>query len=244
MSGMEWRGRTVRLVPLGEGAVTLRVGELEDPEVNGRVRRYADAVEAAGFPGIVEAVAGYHTVTVYYDPVQLYRGLDRIAGAGECGSLQEAVCQLLRGLWEQLEDGTAAEDRTVEIPVSYGGADGPDLEGAAAWCGLKEEQYVRLHSSVLYRVYMIGFVPGFPYLGGLPPELAVPRLDTPRIRVPAGSVAVGGGHTGIYPVGVPGGWRLIGRTETPLFDPDRPEPCLLRAGDRVRFVPVEKPEHD
>lgn len=241
---LEWNGRPVVFVPLGDGAVTVRVGEDIDPAVNDRVRLFAGAVEAAGLPGIMEAATGYHTATVWYDPVELYRGLDRVekllpaAARREFASLQEVVTALLADLWERLDGCAAEESRLLEIPVVYGGEAGPDLAEAAALCGMDAEEYVRIHSGAEYRVYMLGFVPGFPYLGGMPRELAVPRKDTPRVSVPEGSIAVGGGQTGVYPLAVPGGWRLIGRTPVKLFRPEAEEPCLLRAGDRIRFVPV------
>ncbi|HLO67907.1 MAG TPA: 5-oxoprolinase subunit PxpB, partial [Holophaga sp.] len=120
----------------------------------------------------------------------------------------------------------------------YGGEDGPDLEAVARHCGLAPEEVARRHAGATYRVHFLGFAPGFPYLGGLDPALAAPRLDAPRTRVPAGSVGIAGAQTGIYPLESPGGWRLIGRTPLVLFDPRRPEPCLLRPGDLLRFVEV------
>jgi KipI family sensor histidine kinase inhibitor len=130
--------------------------------------------------------------------------------------------------------------RLVEIPVRYGGVDGPDLEEVARHTGLPARRVVEMHTAAEYRVYFVGFAPGFPYLGGMPPELATPRLDTPRKRVPAGSVAIGGAQTGIYPLESPGGWRLIGRTSLRLFGPAADPPAQLRIGDQVRFVPVEE----
>ena len=130
------------------------------------------------------------------------------------------------------------ENRLVEIPVRYGGPDGPDLEDVARHTGFDPARVVELHTAAEYEVYFLGFSPGFPYLGGMPQELATPRLPAPRKRVPAGSVAIGGAQTGIYPLESPGGWRLIGRTSLRLFDPAAEPPALLRMGDRVRFVPV------
>lgn len=245
MIELEWRGLRVKFDSMGDGAVTVRIGDFIDEAVNTRARIFADAIQACGFDGLVEAAAGYHTVTVYYDMYELYRGLDRLAGrftgleAAELGSLQDAVCYVLAKLWEGLADGSEAEGRLVEIPVVYGGEYGPDLLEAKALCGLDADTFIRLHSGAEYRVYMIGFVPGFPYLGGLDDRLALPRRSTPRVSVPAGSVAIGGGQTGIYPLAVPGGWHIIGRTPLELFRPDEQPPSLLRAGDRVRFVPVE-----
>jgi inhibitor of KinA len=126
----------------------------------------------------------------------------------------------------------------VELPVCYGGEFGPDLEEVAARCGLSAAEVMARHSTAEYRVYMLGFSPGFPYLGGLDPAIAAPRRETPRLRVPAGSVGIAGMQTGIYPQESPGGWQIIGRTPGRLFRPDRAEPCLLGPGDRLRFVPV------
>ncbi|MCX6630649.1 MAG: 5-oxoprolinase subunit PxpB, partial [Candidatus Solibacter sp.] len=130
------------------------------------------------------------------------------------------------------------EPRHIEIPVRYGGEFGPDLSDVARHTGLTEERVVQLHSAAEYLVYFVGFATCFPYLGGLPPELATPRLAAPRKHVPVGSVAIGGAQAGIYPLASPGGWRLIGRTRLLLFDPSACPPPLLRMGDRVRFVPV------
>jgi KipI family sensor histidine kinase inhibitor len=132
------------------------------------------------------------------------------------------------------------EPRRVEIPVCYGGESGPDLGDVARHTGLTEERVVELHAAAEYLVYFVGFATCFPYLGGLPPELATPRLAAPRKQVPAGSVAIGGPQAGIYPLASPGGWRLIGRTRLMLFDPSASPPPLLRMGDRVRFVPVRE----
>ena len=132
------------------------------------------------------------------------------------------------------------EPRRVEIPVCYGGESGPDLGDVARHTGLTEERVVELHAAAEYLVYFVGFATCFPYLGGLPPELATPRLAAPRKQVPAGSVAIGGPQAGIYPLASPGGWRLIGRTHLKLFDPSASPPPLLRMGDRVRFVPVRE----
>jgi KipI family sensor histidine kinase inhibitor len=126
----------------------------------------------------------------------------------------------------------------VQIPTLYGGEYGPDLESVAAHAGLTQARVVSLHSETDYLVYMMGFTPGFPYLGGLPEELFTPRLETPRARIPAGSVGIAEGQTGVYPVVSPGGWRLIGRTPLKLFDPERDPPSLVSAGDHVRFVPL------
>ena len=132
----------------------------------------------------------------------------------------------------------------VEIPVCYGGSYGEDLKDVAAHAGLTEEEVIKLHSSVDYNIYMLGFLPGFPYLGGLDPKLFTPRLDNPRTKIPEGSVGIGGEQTGIYPLESPGGWRLIGRTPLKLYDPDREQPFLYQAGDYIRFVPITAEEYE
>lgn len=141
-------------------------------------------------------------------------------------------------LYAQAATAPLPEPRTVEIPVSYGGAHGPDLEAVAALTGHTPDEVVAIHSGAEYLVYFLGFSPGFPYLGGLPESIAAPRLETPRKRVPAGSVAIGGRQTGVYPMASPGGWRIIGRTSLQLFQPDADPPVLLQMGDHVKFVPV------
>jgi KipI family sensor histidine kinase inhibitor len=132
----------------------------------------------------------------------------------------------------------SAAPREIVIPVVYGGADGPDLAEVARHAGMTADEVVAAHSGAAYDVFFLGFQPGFAYLGGLPPALATPRRDTPRVRVPAGSVGIGGAQTGIYPAASPGGWNLIGRTAVTLFDPHADAPALLAPGDRVRFVPA------
>jgi inhibitor of KinA len=150
---------------------------------------------------------------------------------------QDEIAALVRDRLAVPPSPSADDTRLIEIPVCYGGELGPDLAGVAEHAGLTAEQVVDLHASASYLVYFLGFSPGFPYLGGLPAKLATPRLPAPRKRVPAGSVAIGGNQTGVYPMESPGGWRIIGRTPVRLFDLEAAPPALLRAGDTVRFVP-------
>ena len=175
-------------------------------------------------PGILNLHPAYASVIIDFDP--------RRRTAAE-------VERLVRERFAASEAVTEIEPRTIEIPVRYGGDFGPDLAEVARHTGLTPERVVELHSAASYLVYFLGFSPGFPYLGGLPPELATPRLPSPRKRVAAGSVAIGGRQTGIYPADSPGGWRIIGRTPLRLFDAEASAPALLRAGDLVRFVPRE-----
>jgi KipI family sensor histidine kinase inhibitor len=167
-----------------------------------------------------EAVPGMNNLTLLFDPAQI--------------DAAELEMQVLSA-WPQLA-AASIEGRRIEIPVAYGGEHGPDLAEVAAHTGLAPEEVVRRHSAGDYVVYLLGFLPGFAFMGGLAPELATPRRASPRVAVPAGSVGIGGEQTGIYPLPSPGGWQLIGRTSLRLFDPDAAEPTLLRPGDRVRFV--------
>jgi len=173
---------------------------------------------------VVEAIPGMNNITV------VLRNPHSVA--------LDAIERLQR--WWEESEALEPESRFIEIPVVYGTAAGPDLGEVARHAGLSEKQVVELHSSIDYVVWFLGFQPGFPYLGGLPEQLATPRRDEPRLQVPAGSVGIGGAQTGIYPLATPGGWQLIGHTPLPLFDPDRNEPVLLRPGDTVRFIPQKE----
>jgi len=166
---------------------------------------------------------GYCSVLISYDPRK---------------QESAAVESMVREALARMGTVELPAARTVEVPVEYGGADGPDLSEVARLHGIMPAEVIRIHSSAQYLVYFLGFSPGFPYLGGLPPELATPRLATPRRLVPAGSVGIGGDHTGIYPVASPGGWRIIGRTPLEIFRPDRDPLTLLEMGDYVRFVAI------
>jgi len=168
---------------------------------------------------------------VYYDPLA-FAGARDGPFAGAAAALNDTL--------RELDVRTAPPGPLIEVPVRYGGTDGPDLAEVAQHAGLTPEEVVRVHAGAEYSVYMVGFSPGFPYLGGLPAQLAMPRRDSPRLAVPAGSVGIGGKQTGIYPIESPGGWRIIGRTSLQLFQPERDPPTLLQLGDRVRFVPIDR----
>ena len=207
---------------LGETAVVL---ELEPPVTLATQKRIWRLTQRLGeIPEVVEAIPGMNNITVVLrNPHSL--ALDAI--------------ERLQRWWEESE-ALEPESRNIDIPVVYGSAAGPDLGEVARHAELTEKQVVELHASVDYVVWFLGFQPGFPYLGGLPEQLATPRRDEPRLLVPAGSVGIGGAQTGIYPLATPGGWQLIGHTPLPLFDPHRDEPVLLRPGDTVRFIPQKE----
>ncbi len=222
---------------LGDTAVVVGLGTGIDKSVLPRVRALVAALEPDRPPGIVEVVAAYATVTVFYDASRL---------AGEGDRPYERVCRFITGRARHLQADAkkrfSGPERTIEIPVSYGGELGPDLAEVALHCGLEPAEVIKRHRAADYLVHAIGFAPGFPYLGGLPEILHMPRRATPRKSVPAGSVGIGGAQTGVYPLATPGGWRLIGRTPLALFRPGEPEPALLRVGDRVRFKPITAEE--
>jgi inhibitor of KinA len=218
-----------RLLPAGDSAIVAEYGDGIDARINARVRSLGRALEAGAHAGIIETVPTYRSLIVHYDPMVLSH---------------DSAGHLIAATAERLPEDTREAMRTVEIPVLYGGDAGPDLEDVATMAGLEAQAVVELHAGSEYVVFMLGFMPGFPYLGGLPARIATPRLPTPRTLVPAGSVGIAGAQTGIYPTASPGGWRLIGRTPVRLFDPRRTSPALLEAGDHLRFVPVARPEYD
>ena len=218
--------------PCGDAALLVTLGDRIDLALNRRVHALARRLSDDGLPGLVAAVPGYTTLLVHYDPLLL--DYDR--------ALEWAQAQVRRV--QAASDDDLPPPRRVEVPTRYGGEYGPDLDFVAAHCGLTPAEVVRRHTARDYPVYLIGFAPGFPYLGGLDESIAAPRLPSPRLKVPAGSVGIAGAQTGIYSVDSPGGWRLIGWTPLKLFDPTRQPASLLVPGDLVRFVAPEGPVED
>ncbi|HVV96615.1 MAG TPA: 5-oxoprolinase subunit PxpB [Rhodanobacteraceae bacterium] len=215
--------------PLGESALLLRFGQGLDAATNTRVHAASATLQSAQLPGIVDLVPAYATLALHFDP---------LAWTDAHGGAVQAVAAAVRAVLDAPPEVSSQDSTRIEIPVCYGGDEGPDLETLANHAKLDADEVVARHAAAGYRVAMIGFAPGFPYLIGLDSALAMPRRATPRTRVPAGSVAIGGVQTGIYPSELPGGWQLIGRTPLRLFDPRRDPPSLLVPGDRVRFVPI------
>ncbi|HEY7064414.1 MAG TPA: 5-oxoprolinase subunit PxpB [Chloroflexota bacterium] len=208
-------------MPAGDAALLVVLGEAIDPRLNARVHALAAAL--AGQPGIVDLAPAYGSLLVAYDP----------AASGYA-----AIEARVRAALTALPTRPALPGRRRRLPVAYGGEYGPDVPAVAARLGLDEAAVVHLHAEPVYRVYMLGFAPGYSYLGELPAALELPRLSTPRAHVPAGSVAIAGRQTGVYSVATPGGWHLLGRTPVRLFDAERDPPGYLAPGDRVRFVPI------
>lgn len=213
--------------PLGDSALLIHLGERIDAELNARAIAIAATLRAANLPGVHDIAPAYASVCLHYDPAAWH--------AAERSAFDAITARV-----SLLVDNVASDDTGVpgiiEIPVSYGGESGPDLGAVAQHAGLDEAEAIARHSSAEYRVAMLGFAPGFAYLLGLDHALHTPRRASPRTRVPAGSVAIGGAQTGIYPRASPGGWQVIGRTELRLFDPQHDPPALLTPGMRVRFV--------
>jgi inhibitor of KinA len=224
----------MKLEPMGDSAVVATLGSGIDEATLASVLSLSGAISAAGRAGITDVVPAYASVTAFYDPAQF---------ADSGGDSYGAVCRFLEscaGRAAGAPPGPAP--RLVEIPVCYGGVFGPDIGIVAEHCRVGADEVAALHSGADYLVHAIGFTPGFPYLGGLPEALRTPRRDTPRAHVRAGSVAIGGSQTGVYPVDSPGGWRIIGRTPVELFRPLLSPAALLRPGDRVRFRAISAAE--
>jgi KipI family sensor histidine kinase inhibitor len=222
MSGV-WDDSVPRLHVLGDSCLSVRFASGIDPVVNARCIELGKSLEQLALSGIRDVVPTFNAVTVHFDPLRL-----------DSEVLRTEISRLIAAP----PRAAGTETRRIEIPVSYGGASGPDLEAVADFAQCSPDEVVRLHTRARYRVYMLGFLPGFAYMGSVDPRIAMPRLDTPRMRVAAGSVGIAAAQTGIYPCDSPGGWRIIGRTSARLFDMARSEPFLLRAGDHVSFVAV------
>ena len=208
----------------GEGALTVHLGDGIDPAINRRVTALQGAIGSAGLRGITDLIPAYADLTVCYDCTVI-----------SAKALQRQLRRLLDSL------SVAGQDRRR---VCYGGDYGPDLDFVCHHSGLSAQEVIELHSAPDYLIYMLGFLPGFAYLGGLDPRLHTPRLDSPRTCIPAGSVGIGGAQTGVYPLASPGGWQLLGRTPVSVFDRQRQEPILYRAGNLVHFVPISPAEYE
>ena len=218
-----------RIVPAGDSVLIVEFDERIDPEINARAIACAQAVEAARLQGVRDVVPTYRSVAVYFDPLHT-DGDVLMARLEETAGQPQATSTALRA--------------PVRIPVCYGGDLGPDLAGVAAFAGMPASEVINAHAGTTYRVFMLGFVPGFAYLGIVDSRIAMPRHATPRVRVPAGSVGIAGVQTGVYSADTPGGWQLIGRTPVKPFDPGRDEPFLMNAGDFVQFYAIDRREYD
>lgn len=213
--------------PAGDQAILIEFENKIDQETNAKVRHLANLAEKESDSGFGEVILGYRSVLIHYNPVKLS---------------YEQVKKKLQS-WEE-EDFSAGSSagRKIRIPVLYGDEWGPDLEDVAEHNGLSPEEVISIHSGGQYLVYFLGFTPGYPFMGGMSEKISTPRLPSPRVSIPAGSVGIANNQTGIYPVQSPGGWRLIGRTPLRLYDPERENPFLFEAGDQVRFEEITHEE--
>ncbi len=213
---------------MGDRGLLAECGDRIDPEINKKVRLLTSAFDHERPAGIIEVIPAYKSLLVVYDPLLL-----------DC----ESVMRTVESLEADLPQLHLPPPKTIEIPVCYGSEFGPDLEFVAQHNGLTVDDVIRMHSGTAYQLYMIGFTPGFSYLGGLPEALHTPRLETPRPVVLAGSVGIANNQTGVYAISSPGGWRIIGRTPLKLFDPASDEPFVYSAGDFIKFTPITEEEY-
>ncbi|MFC0522761.1 5-oxoprolinase subunit PxpB [Pontibacillus salicampi] len=228
-----------QLSPLGDHAIVIELGEEINLNTHEKVKRVSAYLNQTPFSWMTEYIPAFTTVTVFYDPLAV------MESSKEPISLPyEGVSRKLEQVLGTLEVSSSGETRTVEIPVCYGGELGPDIAEVALHNQVSEEEVIRYHTNGDYLVYMIGFAPGFPYIGGMPEEIATPRKESPRLHIPAGSVGIAGKQTGVYPIETPGGWQLIGRTPLALFEPSEQSPTLLQAGDKIKFTSISKEEYN
>lgn len=220
-----------RIFPLGDSALSIDWGNRIDERTNRQVLALWECVRRASLPGVRNVIPAYSSLTLIFDA-------DEVWFNAPAATPYDTICRQVERLLAGLPETDETPGRQIQIPVCYDLALAPDLPALAARRGLPPDKLIELHAAPEYRVFMLGFLPGFPYMGTVDERIATPRLPQPRLRVPAGSVGIAGAQTGIYPLESPGGWNLIGRTPLRLFDAHSPEPTLLQPGDRVRFFPI------
>lgn len=219
----------VRFLLTGDTSLSAEFGNEISESINAQIRAFTIALEKSGIPGIVELVPTYRACMIHYDP-----GVVAYA----------ALVRRLQGLLGKLDSIEIPPSDVLEVPVLYGGEMGPDLAFVAEHAGLGEQEVIDIHTSTEYLIYMLGFTPGFTYLGGMSDKLETPRLKQPRVKIPAGSVGIAGKQTGVYPIDSPGGWQLIGRTPVKMYDPNRETPILPKAGQYIKFRAIDQAEYD
>lgn len=217
----------IKLLTAGDSSILLQFGNIIDPAINRKIAATVQLMREQHINGVTDVIPAFCSLLINYDP--------RVISYEQIKRRMEALVKF---------DVTAGDTRkrVFEIPVCYGGEYGPDIQNIADHAGLSVEEVIQIHTSRDYLIYMLGFLPGFTYLGGLDERIHTPRLANPRIRIPAGSVGIGGSQTGIYPMDSPGGWQLMGMTPVKTYDPDREVPILVEAGDYIRFVAIDEDE--
>ncbi|MGB2750861.1 MAG: 5-oxoprolinase subunit PxpB [Pyrinomonadaceae bacterium] len=222
--------KSPRIFPLGDSALTVEFGNVISEELNKNAIALAAHFDKNNFPGFIESVPSYASTTLFYDPFVVRKSFPKFFTAFD------AVKHLAEAALENITADDTGTMRLVEIPVYFDSESSLDLEFVAATNNISPDEVIEIFLAKTYRVYMLGFLPGFSYMGEVDGRIATPRRDTPRTVVPKGSVGIAGSQTGIYSLESPGGWQIIGRTDVEMFSPNAPEPCYLRPGDEVRFV--------
>lgn len=221
--------RPIRIFPFGDTALTVEFGNVISPELNQKAIALAERIESLSFPGFIETVPAYASTTIFYDVVKVRRAFPELPTAFE------AVKKIVLEQSVDLSGSSSANSRLIDIPVKFDRYYEFDLEFVANEHEMSLEEVIATFTSTTYRVYMLGFLPGFSYMGEVDERIATPRKETPRTLVPKGSVGIAGRQTGIYSLASPGGWQIIGQTDAEMFTPDGDRPCPLQPGDRVRF---------
>ena len=219
----------IKILTAGDSSILVEFGKVISPEINRKITATVQLMKMQHIEGVVDIIPAFCSLLINYDP--------RVISYEE---ITERMQHLLK-MDAKMDEG---KKKIYEIPVCYGGEFGPDIANIAQHAGLTEEEVIKIHSSRDYLIYMLGFLPGFCYLGGLDERIHTPRLANPRIKISAGSVGIGGSQTGIYPLDSPGGWQLMGMTPVKTYDPDREVPILLEAGDYIRFIPIDEEEYN
>lgn len=235
--GVPGSGLEGQVQAVGDQCLLVSFGTQVNPQTNAKVQAFIEAMLAEPLPGVMDIAPAFTTVALQYDPMHWM-------GEGVAPTAYEAVAQAVQARMAKIRLGAQRPGRVIELPVCYGGDYGPDLDSVAEQCGMTTAEVIALHGATEQPIYTFFFAPGQPFAGMLDARLHLPRLKTPRTRVPAGSVAIANGLTCIYPVEIAGGWRLIGRTPWRMFDLDRDPPTRLQLGDRVKFVPISAAQFD
>ncbi|MEW8972989.1 MAG: 5-oxoprolinase subunit PxpB [Tissierellaceae bacterium] len=218
----------IKFIPAGDKSLVMEFGNSISPEINTKIRSMVTAIDESEFHGIEEVIPTYRSILIIYNPLIID---------------YQDIIDKLKKMETHLNDTSNDKTRIIELPTVYGGEYGPDIEFVAKHNNLTVEEVIEIHSSIDYLLYMLGFTPGFGYLGGMSEKIETPRLQVPRTKIPAGSTGIAGKQTGIYPIDSPGGWQLIGRTPVKLYDPLAEPPVLLNAGDYIRFIPIDEEKY-